>query len=722
MDATRYINTRKLATPPYTPTMAAQDNQTSSDGSAESINSLGETTKESHLYFPSSFKNKSQNRQQFSQDEHDRLVSVRNLFAFLMGRPLVATKNTSSEFSVLCAIANHLKELEFSNVDGSTYGEAVTTNLSYYIQNLNLTAVATSREKTLEGIVLGERLRCMELYNEAFTHAVGKYEAVHDMKSPLWDLISPNTRNRLERAFMDLTQRQHSVQLRLSEFEFPSLFAGFAASTSSAASKVVRFKAWKSSFLALRRHVISYYKDLYGDWPPKAKSKKNNFSISGLNRLVLKGLYDDFCKVYDVLVDRESLTTRSMDVQEALPEGDAESELTVSALRTVESEYDHSSPPVQPPVPFDVPKMPTMATIDPRINEYTPKARQQAETRKLHSNESILILTKSHNTDSDIPSPFLKAFRAFEEKEAKGKSAQDLADQRCGYWLFIYVVLQALPMVVIDAPGLQHTDGVEYFLCQPPKGGAPWTEDANVLRKAWYGIAGSSGVVALPSDVVDHGVEAIYRRSHCWIAADKWLEAGHCPLSIDQGQQDLDSDFNSRDGNPQRSHMQRDAQEVSGGYNAALMDRQGRPLSIVAESMTGASANERSTLSPPTQYPNNRPRACSASNHRRSIAFGLEQLPVPPGYNMSACTSPHLSQNMSPRASPPIGNDQGASGYGLGIVTSNDTISPQSAGVGGTESATQGKSFDQILNSLEQEKGKKDKNRRKSFINLLDSL
>ena len=74
---------------------------------------------------------------------------------------------------------------------------------------------------------------------------------------------------------------------------------------------------------------------------------------------------------------------------------------------------------------------------------------------------------------------------------------------------------------------------------------------------------------------------------------------------------------------------------------------------------------------------------------------------------------------MSPRASPPIGNDQGGPGYGLGIVAFNDALSPQSGDAGGTESASQVKSFDQILTSLEQEKGKKDKNRRKSYINLV---
>jgi hypothetical protein len=719
-DATRFINQRKPHTPPYTPTVAAQDNQTSSDGSAESISSLGETTKESHLYFPSHVYKAMQGTQQFAQEEHERVVSIRNLFAFLMGRPLVATNRTRNAFSTLRAIADYLRDLGFSNVDGSTYGEVVTTSLSVYIETLALTDVASSREKTLEGIVLGESLKSMELYNEAFTHAVGKYKAVHDMKSPVWDMITPNTRNRMELAFLDLTQRQRSVKLHLSDFEFPSLFAGFADSTSSAASKVVRFKAWKSSFATLRKHTLSYYKDLHGDWPPKAKSKKNNFSVSGLNRQVLRTLYADFCTVYDLLVDRELITNRTMDAQSVLPEG--EDDLVASALRTIESEYDHSCPPVQPPVPFDVPKVPTMATLDPRHNDYPEKVRLQAETRKLQMHEAILILTKSRNLDSINDKPFLKAFLALEEKEAKGKTAQELVDQRHGYWLFVYVVLQALPMLVIDAPGLRDTDGVEYFLCQPPKGGAPWMEDS---RRAWYGVADSSRIVALPSDVIEHGVEAIYRRSHCWTAAEKWLVAGHCPPTIDEDGQDSALDSDSRNYDRSSSYLPEPPGIIFARNHDGLVERQGRPLSIVAESVSGSQAYESGNLSPPTQYPSSsRPRARSASNNRRSIAFGLEQLPVPPGYNisgynMSPRTSPHLSPNLSPGHSPPLSTDQGPSGLGYGLGIANDTLSPRSGSIGSSnQSPAQVKNFDEILNAVDKEKTKSEKNRRKSFMGL----
>lgn len=121
--------------------------------------------------------------------------------------------------------------------------------------------------------------------------------------------------------------------------------------------------------------------------------------------------------------------------------------------------------------------------------------------------------------------PFLEAFKAFELKEAKSMLPQDMADQRIGFWLFLYVVLQSLPMLVVDAPDVQYTEGVEYFLCEPPQGNLPWMEDASEVRKRWYQTAGQ-GIVELSADVVMFSVEATYMRSHCWLAAKAWEASG----------------------------------------------------------------------------------------------------------------------------------------------------------------------------------------------------
>ncbi|OAA48771.1 hypothetical protein NOR_02021 [Metarhizium rileyi] len=451
--------------------------------------------------------------------ELHRLVAVRNLFAFLTGQPLVATKSHPTTFHAFVELAGVLQEFGFSSPDGSSFGEAVELSFGFYLEQLGISDCRHSREKTIEALILGERMRCVELYNEAFAHAAGKYSAIIDLRLPLFEQVSPLTRQRLERAHFDLVNRQHNVNEHLEQFEFPSLFAGIANSNSIPELKQVRFKTWRSSFNRMRHFLIQYYKSTFGSWPPKASNKKNPFAESGLNRLVLKVLYSDMSALYDLLVDRDSLTSRVMDETPAI--SDEPSKMTISALRNILSEFDRSRPPVLPPIPFDLPQLPSMRAIHETFDSMSQKDQNRRE-KKIKEHELILILNKAYNFDTNrIKLPFLDQFRAFEIREGRGRVTQDLVDQRIGYWLFLYVVLQSLPMLVVDAPGVKHTEGVEYFLCEPPMGNLPWIEDGQV-RKMWYEVTGGGGIVELSADAVMFSVEATYHRSHCWVAAKQW--------------------------------------------------------------------------------------------------------------------------------------------------------------------------------------------------------
>lgn len=46
-------------------------------------------------------------------------------------------------------------------------------------------------------------------------------------------------------------------------------------------------------------------------------------------------------------------------------------------------------------------------------------------------------------------------------------------------------------------------------------------EDHSASR-AWYNVASGGGIVSLPADQIDHSVEGVYRRSHCWNVATEW--------------------------------------------------------------------------------------------------------------------------------------------------------------------------------------------------------
>lgn len=582
---------------------------------------------ESRLHLPSS----SYNGLNGAPDV-ERLIALRNLFALLTGQPLVATRSFPTVYAALTQVSSLLREFEFGfNSGGSnSFGDAVDLSTGFYIDQTALSDLRHGREKTLEALVLGEQLRYWPLYNEAFCHAVGKYPALRDLKtSPLWDRVSPNTLQRLERAHLDLLTRQHSVNTRLEQFDFPSLFAGVANSTSNPDYRNIRFKNWRTAFVEMRSFVLRYYKNQFGSWPPKASSRRNPFSESGLNRLVLKTLYADLCSVYDLLVNRNSITTRAGEdgtgVSAALASVQSPTapvDASISALRQILNEFDQSSPPVLPPVPFDTPKLPTMATIHETYPEMAPKDQVRFD-KNVQPYELQLVLLKSHNVDAERPeeSPFLAAFEAFELREAKrGKSEAELSEMRIGHWLFLYVVLQSMPMLVIDAPGLRHTEGVEYFLCEPPQGRAPWVEDAGEVRKAWFQTAGGAGpLVELSADVLLYSVEATYHRSHCWLAAKIWSSeaarvsisnAGVTPddLVIVQGTENLEAAAAAGVPFPIQPVTLPDVPNVSSLGMSSSSPSLVTMATLVSAADSGATANASTTSSPriqPTNYDDN---------------------------------------------------------------------------------------------------------------------
>ncbi|KAI5367661.1 hypothetical protein Slin14017_G026970 [Septoria linicola] len=526
------------ATPPMSPTRKPVSGTIQGSSSTSSRDSRGRfsnfsESQEARLYLPiklssdgaaSGVPNPADGKARL--EDLQTLVDYRNFFAFLCGQSLVATERRSSFFGIFMTIAGILKSYQFSNVDGSTFGEVANSSFDAYIEELGLGDCRTSREKTIEGVVLGERMKSVSLYNEAFTHAAGKHQDLLALKSPKFNMISPITQNRLTRASMDLDKRVAAIRLIMTDFDFPFLFSGIMASKTSIERKEgVRFDAWKEHFLGMRKFMMGMLKQRYGDWPPKASSKKNTLETSGPNRLVLRDVYHDLSSMYDLLVDRGSLTSRTID---GVNLDETRDEPVVRGLRSVLSEYDRSTPPVKPPIPFDLPMLPTLRSTR---KDFGADAKKDAKAlqKKLKDDEIHQILRASWNGDAQV-TPFVDAFREMEKRAAHGCTPSELEDLRIGQWIFMYTVLQALPMLACDAPDLKWTKAVEYFLCEPPRSGVPWADPnaagARGGSRTWFSVAGAGGgVVSLPSDLIDHGVEGIYKRSHCWIMAEKWCAA-----------------------------------------------------------------------------------------------------------------------------------------------------------------------------------------------------
>ena len=518
-------------------------------------------------------------------EDQENLVAVRNLFAFLIGQVLIGTPKQPSLFAVFNNIAGLLTHYEFTNMDGSSYGEVASANFLGYIEDLRLNDIRHSREKTLEAIILGERMKCWPLYNEGYVHGVGKWDEVMQMDSPIFSYITGVTRKRMEKSHMDLFNRVKNTRQYLDDFEFPSLFSGVAAGSSF--GKVVDIKTWRNSWQMMKRFTLSFYKRKYGGWPPKARSKKNDFEESGLNRIVLQGLYHDFSDLYEMLVDKSSLTTRKADPG-AYDEKHSDDPV-LHNLRVLMSEFDRSTPPVKPPIPYDLCLRPDLSKVRRDFGSLPEKKKAKERGKRLKDDEINLALMQSYDRDGVKATPFLEAFMAFERSTYHGKSIDEIVDLRIGQWIFLYVVMQSLPLVVVDAPGIRWTQGCEYFLCEVPRGSPPWVKEERG-QKAFYRVAGGAGVVSLPQDSVENSVEAIYHRSHCWKMAQYWSGEEVVPP------------LTARPPGPSRTAS-------TNSFSEALAT----PPMIGHDSFLPAPGSPHMNQS-----------------HRSSVALGLEALPLPP--------------------------------------------------------------------------------------------
>ena len=578
-----------------------------SDGSSGSLRSLDGPAQDIHLFFPLKLSEGAATKP--CESDLQSLIGLRNLLAFLTAQPLVNTPEAPNRFKVFISISKLLMEYGFNSQDGSSYGESVTDRFNFYLNDSMLDGVRESLDDIVQGLVLGERMRSEKLYTEAFAHAVGRFDEVKNIHRRLSILISQSTWTKLGRADMVLKRTQKSVEERLKLFSFHSMFTGIAASTSMTEYKSVRFETWKTSYELLRKECLSHYKLVFGSWPPKA-GKNSPFTVDGIsNRLVLNHLYSDMCSLYDLIVDKSSLTPRALGATSGAA---ADSDVAIRALRILLGEYDRSSPPVLPAIPYDIPLLPTIATVQPGYSRWKEEDQARESSLALREYEATLILQKSYN-QGILRTQFSDMFTKLEMRESKNKSAQNLADQRVGYWIFLYAAIQTLPMIVMDAPGVRSSSGVEYPLCAPVFGNMPWNEKEN--NRIMFAIDNSNTMVELPADVVKNGVEGTYRRSHCW----------NLPELLRSDHDGETSTLYSEDGEP----LSPLCQPPRGLFGSPLTKTPslGTPAAAPVFNIPRA-ANTMTDLDGGARRPSRQERELERDK-RRSIALGITPLPMP---------------------------------------------------------------------------------------------
>lgn len=348
--------------------------------------------------------------------------------------------------------------------------------------------------------------RVESLWREGFVHCTGLLSSLQML--PEWREISPITKALIDRASLEIQVRVSNADARMAGFHFHDMWPVSSAGPPPA----------RPSFDKFQKFLIKHYTSRFGSWPPP----EGRFT-----RTLYLHLQRDFTTLYSYLVDQDAvwspphdqptLSSRRTILKPGNATWRAEDEFLPMAdiLSTFDDRENH------PPIPHPFPLVPPTnragtVMISPGGAGSNKKQkgfsfaganpRNRNSAGNLEAAQAALALSESTNIEalrsSTTSNPLLEAFQVHE----KSTPANEISphDARKGRWIMIYGVLQTLASVAVDAPGINWTEGVEYWINPKLRDTPPW------------GKAVTPTVPQSPTG--EKGDERSHFRSHCWVS------------------------------------------------------------------------------------------------------------------------------------------------------------------------------------------------------------
>lgn len=372
------------------------------------------------------------------------------------------------------------------------------------------------------------------LWREGFVHCTGMLARLEGGGE--WRDISPITKALVDRASLEIQVRIAQADSRLSGFNFNDMWPAMSSASPPA----------KLAFDKFQKFLMKHYQSRFGSWPPNTPDGR-------FSRMLYVQLQRDFSALYDYLVDRE-VSWSDSNAQTHHPR-QTQSEKIVARKKLVNPKVPHwraddddlhitdmlvafDERHNYPHIPHPFPLVPLSMGLGQKVKSPTAAGRffQGARRGSVSGSPALasgtadkaaaLALSESTNIESllssSISNDLVDAFAKHEKSVTVAEV--DPHDARKGRWILVYGILQTLATVAVDAPGIRHTDGVDYFLCAKLRGTPPW-KGGGERGMDTSGVAGSSG-----SD------ERSHFRSHCWTVPRTWRSAEPIPTSENYAQ------------------------------------------------------------------------------------------------------------------------------------------------------------------------------------------
>ncbi|KAI1845502.1 hypothetical protein JX266_008360 [Neoarthrinium moseri] len=427
-------------------------------------------------------------------ESHRYVITTRNVFALLYQASLVGV----SLYQALSDLHARLEDYMPPDAD----------NVGMILNYLSVRGIDDCRNEPETALALlawseSPAVRWEEGWREAFLHCVGTYGRLERCAD--WKHITPITRALLERACLETQLRVQSAEERLAGFAYADVWPpGGPIANSSARAAADR----------LQKFFLSHCTTSFGEWPPPPSGEP---SADGedvwLTRKVAQKLQKEFGALYDYLVNRDIVwdesETRSGRKWMMLSESGNKAfdpDTVDLPIQDLLIEWDNRSrfphiPHPYPLVPDSIPPQSTPASSREKLKKSDKEKNKGAEDRALerrvqlaYTEATNIYILGSDFTQSDLIDNFVK----FEKSDQIG--AVDPMVARRGRWVLIYMILQTLASVSVDAPNVRYKENVTYHLSPRLKG---------TKIPPWKGVSNPA-------------IEAAHELSHCWLIPQTW--------------------------------------------------------------------------------------------------------------------------------------------------------------------------------------------------------
>ncbi|KAL6867004.1 hypothetical protein J3F83DRAFT_101716 [Trichoderma novae-zelandiae] len=369
-------------------------------------------------------------------------LSFRNLFAWVLGRPMVG----GNLGSALVALLHSMRE--FRSSPGSNVDDLLT-----YMRHAQYLNMAEEPVHAAAVLHLAETFQLSDLYRRAFVHCVGMHDRLFSTSE--YQLISAASRTLVRRARLEMNAMLHQTANRLKGFLDEELSEAKMGIPAGTRAHLDRFRSF----------LLSFYSAKFGYYPPKS------FKASLLNTMA-----EDFDALYELLVDN------NYTVSGIMPSTAVGGICTEQLVQAFDGNNQFE------PLPHPLPLLPQLESSHDAFRCLSKLPFVEKMTAGQRQDTIAALITASNWTEKCFRNDLVQAYRRFEEDAVLSPGKADksekisLLEARKVRWVLIYAVHQVLRCAT-QKPAEVRGEEASYHLAVSTKGTPPWASASHETKK-----------------------------------------------------------------------------------------------------------------------------------------------------------------------------------------------------------------------------------------------